>query len=239
LTDADFAEIGRLNHLTSLDVNNGLNDDRLALLTGLAALENLQTNQAQITDDGVKPLAKLRSLRNLKFFHPGASFSGAGLAHLAELPHLQSLTVAGSIAFNDDGMAAVARLKTLQEFRTWHAGVTQEGVKKLKELPNLKNLNLGQRLTYKPPACPTDGTIDILIELKSLETLQLSETRLSFTSLQRLKQLTTLKKLTLEGIEISKADLERLEKELPKVKVTWTEPNETYKKRIRALLGAE
>jgi hypothetical protein len=239
LTDADFAALGRLAHLKSLDVNNGLTDDRLALLAGLAELESLQTNLAQVTDDGLKPLAKLRSLRTLKFYHPGPSFSGKGLAHLADLPHLQSLTVAGSLAFNDDGMAAVARLKTLQEFRTWHAGATNEGVKKLKDLPNLKSLNLGQRLTYKPPACPTDETIDILADLKTLETLQLSETRLNFASLQRLKQLPMLKKLTLEGVDLSKADLERLKKELPTAAITWTEPNETYKKRIRALLGTE
>lgn len=239
LTDADFGQLGRLVHLKSLDVNKGLTNERLALLTGLSELENLQTNVAIVTDDGLKPLAKLRSLRTLKFFHPGPSFSGAGLAHLVDLPQLQSLTVAGSLAFNDDGMEAVSQLKTLQEFRTWHAGATQEGVKKLKKLPKLKSLNLGQRLTYKPPACPTDDTVAILAELKSLETLQLSETRLSFAALQRLKQLPALKKLTLEGVDLPIADVERLKKELPTVTIAWTEPNETYKKRIRALLGGD
>ena len=52
-------------------------------------------------------------------------------------------------------MAAVAKLTRLQEFRTWHAGSTDDGVKKLKELKHLKSLYLGQRLTYKPPASPT------------------------------------------------------------------------------------
>jgi len=237
LTDADFGQLGRLVHLKSLDLNNGLNNERLALLADLVELEYLQTNLAQITDDGLKPMARLKNLRNLKFFHPGPSFSGAGLAHLAELPHLQQLTVAGSLSFNDEGMAAVAKLTRLQEFRTWHGGATQEGVKKLKELPNLKSLNLGQRLTYKPPACPTDETIALLVDLKSLEMLQLSEARLTFTALQQLKQLPALKKLTLEGIEVPKADVERLKKELPMLKIEWTEPNDTYLKRIRSLFG--
>jgi hypothetical protein len=237
LTDADFAQIGRLVHLRTLDVNNGLNDARLALLQGLVALEYLQTNVADITDDGAKSLARLKSLRTLKFFHPGKSFSGAGLAHLAELPNLKQLTVAGSLAFNDDGMAAVAKLTGLQEFRTWHAGSTQEGVKKLKALTNLKSLYLGQRLTYKLPACPTDETVAILAEMKSLESLQLEEARLTFAALQSLKQLPALKKLTLGGIDMPKTDVERLRKELPGVKIEWTEPNETYMKRIRALFG--
>jgi hypothetical protein len=237
LTNDDFQQIARLPHLKSLSVNNGLSDDRLALLTPLTELEYLQTNVAQITDDGLKPLAKLKNLRNLKFFHPGKSFSGAGLAHLAELPHLERLTVAGSLAFNDDGMAAVARLTNLQEFRTWHAGATNDGVKKLKALKNLKSLHLGQRLTYKPPACPSDETLAILAELKSLESLQLDEARLSFGALVQLKQLTGLRKLTLGGIDLPKADVERLKKELPLVKIEWTAPNEAYRKRIRALFG--
>jgi len=238
LTDDDFRKITRLTHLRSISLSNGLNDARLSELTVLVNLEYLQTNLAQITDDGVKSLARLKNLRNLKFFHPGKSFSGAGLVHLAEMPNLERLTVAGSLAFNDEGMAAVAKLTKLKEFRTWHAGPTNEGVKKLKELKNLKSLYLGQRLTYKPPACPTDETIAILVELKSLESLQLDEARLSFAALQQLKQLSALKKLTLGGIDISKAEVERLRAELPLVKIDWSEPTETYQKRIRSLFGS-
>jgi hypothetical protein len=239
LTDADFRQIGQLVHLKTLDLNGGLTDDRLAQLAGLAELEYLQTNQAQVSDDGLKPLARLKSLRNLKFFHPGKAFSGAGLAHLAELPQLERLTVAGSLAFNDDGMAAVAKLSRLQEFRMWHAGPTQEGIKHLKELKNLKSLHLGQRLTDKPPACPTDETLAVLAELKSLETLQLEEARLSLTALRQLERLPALKQLTLGGVDIAREDVERLRKDWPRVKVEWTAPNEAYLKRIRALFGGD
>jgi hypothetical protein len=236
-TDEDFRQIPRLTNLKTLSLSNCLNDERLSQLTVLAKLEYLQTNLAQITDDGIKPLARLKNLRNLKFFHPGKLFSGAGLVHLPELPNLERLTVAGSLAFNDDGMAAVAKLTGLKEFRTWHAGPTDDGVKKLKELKNLKNLYLGQRLTYKKPACPTDETIAVLAEMKSLESLQLDEARLTFKALQQLKQLPALKKLTLGGIDIPKEAVEHLKKELPQVKIEWTEPNEVYQKRIRALFG--
>jgi hypothetical protein len=228
-----------LENLKTLSLSNGLNDDRLAQLAALAKLESLQTNLAQITDGGVKPLARLKNLKNLKFFHPGKAFSGAGLVHLKEMPNLERLAVAGSLQFNDDGMAAVAKLTGLKEFRTWHAGGTNEGVKKLKELKNLKSLYLGQRLTYKLPACPTDETIAIVAEFTSLESLQLDEARLTFRALQQLKQLPTLKKLTLGGIDIAKEEVERLRKEMPQAKVEWTEPNEVYQKRIQALFGSK
>jgi hypothetical protein len=239
LTDEDFRQITRLTHLKTLSLNRCLNDEGLSQLMPLEELENLQTNGAQITDDGIKPLARLKNLKNVSFFHPGKSFSGAGLVHLADLPNLERLTVAGSLAFNDDGMAAVAKLKGLKEFRTWHAGSTNEGIKKLKELKNLKSLHLGQRLTYKQPACPTDETIAVLAELASLESLQLDEARLSFTALRQLKQLPALKKLTLGGIDIAKEDVDRLKLELPQAKIEWTEPSEAYQKRIRALFGSK
>lgn len=237
-TKEEFLQITSLRHLKLLSMSDGLDDARFAQLAALPALEYLQTNLAQITDEGLKPLARLKTLKNLKFFHPGKAFTGTGLAHLATLPNLERLTVAGSLAFNDDGMGAVAKLAGLKEFRSWHAGQTNEGVKKLKELKNLKSLYLGQRLTYKLPACPTDETIPILVELKSLESLQLDEARLTLSALRQLKQLPSLKILKLGGVEIPKADIDRLRQELPGTKIEWTEPNEVYRKRIRALFGS-
>src|SRR5262249_14543403 len=84
LTDDDFRQIARLSRLKTLDLSNCLNDERLSQLAALEGLEYLQTNLAQVTDEGVKPLARIKNLKTLKFFHPGKSFSGAGLAHLAE-----------------------------------------------------------------------------------------------------------------------------------------------------------
>lgn len=235
LTDADFQQLAGLRQLRMLSLSKGLNDARLAQLAGLRELEYLQTNLADVTDQGLEPLAQLTNLTTLKFFHPGKAFTGAGLAQLARLPKLERLTVAGSLAFNDDGMAAVATLPHLREFRTWHAGPTQEGVRKLQGMKTLKSLHLGQRLTYRPPACPTDETIPLVAAMSSLESLQLEEARLTLGALRQLRQLPALKKLTLGGIDMPAEDVERLRQELPQVKIEWTRPNETYQKRIRAL----
>lgn len=157
------------------------------------------------------------------------------MAYLAELPDLEGLTVAGSFAFNDQGMAAVAKLTHLKSFRTWHAGQTEVGMKNLQELKNLKSVNLGQRLTMKPPACPTDETIGVLAAMKSLESIGLTEARLTLMALSKLKQLPALKKLTLGGVDIPEKDVELLRKELPRVEVKWTKPDEGALKRIRAV----
>ena len=237
LTDSDFQQITRLAHLQTLSLSSCLDDKRLSQLTVLGELERLATNGAQITDDGLKPLAQLKNLRTLAFFHPGKAFSGEGLVHLSKLPHFEGLTVAGSPAFNDLGMAAVARLAGLKEFRTWHAGGTDEGVKRLQSLKNLTSLWLGQRLTHKPPACPTDETVAILAEMKSLGSLQLDEARLTYAALLQLKRLPALRRLTLGGIDISQRDVEQLRQQWPQVKIGWTPPSDAYQKRIRALFG--
>ncbi len=236
-TEADFRQLGQLTHLKSLSLGRGVTDTTLPLFCGLPELEVLQTNECQVTDDGIKALTGLTSLKNLKLFHPGKAFSGTGLAQLAEMPNLERLTVAGSLAFGDEGMAAVGRLTRLKELRTWHAGQTLEGVKKLKELKNLKNLTLGQRLAYTPPTTLSDETLPVLAELTSLETLQLEEARLKLEALGQLKALSNLKKLILAGIDLSEADVERLRAEMPKVEIQWTRPSEVYLKRIEKLFG--
>ncbi|MCE9533832.1 MAG: hypothetical protein K8T89_22300 [Planctomycetes bacterium] len=237
LTDAEFRQIGQLTHLKSLQLSKCLNDQTLGYLTGLAELETIQTNLMEVSDDGIKQFAQLKKLKNLKFFHPGKTFTGKGMAALADMPNLEALTVAGSFTFGDDGMAAVGKLTQLKSLRTWHAGQTNEGIKHLKNLKNLKTLHLGQRLTYKPPSCLSDETIAILAELKSLESLQIEEARLKLSALTQLKQLPELKTLTLGGIDIPETDVDLLKKELPKVAIKWTKPTDVYMKRINAFAG--
>jgi len=236
-TEADFRQLGQLTHLKSLSLGRGVTDTTLPLFCGLPELEVLQTNESQVSDDGIKALARLTSLKNLKLFHPGKAFTGTGLAQLAGMPNLERLTVAGSLAFGDEGMAAASKLTRLKELRTWHAGQTLEGVKKLKELKNLKNLTLGQRLAYTPPTTLSDETLAVLAELASLETLQLEEARLKLEALGQLKALANLKKLILAGIDLPEADVERLRSEMPKVEIQWTRPSEVYLKRIEKLFG--
>jgi hypothetical protein len=239
LVEEDYRAIGKLNGVKMLTFGAGLTEKSLAVFAGLPEVNYIQTNLLQFTDDGARTFAKFPKLRTLKLFHPDKAFTGSGLAHLAELSSLEQLTVAGSFGFNDEGMAAVAKIKGLKEFRSWHCGQTDEGLKKIRDMPNLKALYLGQRLTYKPPAFPSDESLAVLAEMKPLESLQLDEARFSLEALRKLKRLPALKKLTLGGVDISEADVEQLRKDLPGVDVKWTAPNDVYRKRINALFGAK
>jgi hypothetical protein len=237
LGDSEFRLIGKLPHLKKLVVYGGckgLNDKTLAHLTGLATLEELHTDQIQVSDDGLKQLTALKELRALSFFHVSfgsKTFTGTGLAHVKELSKLERLTIAGT-PFNDQGMEALGQLTQLKEVGTWHTGQTAAGMDHLKGLKNLTRLHMGQRLYDGKPSL-TDETMAVLTELKSLESLQLDEARLTGAALAKLKALPKLKRLTLHVIDIPEAEVEALRGQLTSVEVKWDKPDDKGMKYIR------
>ena len=242
---AEFAAIGGLKSLKSLTLYGsckGLTDETLAHFAGLAALEELGTDGIQVTDAGLKHLANLPNLRSASFFHiafPDKGFTGAGFAAFKSLPKLERLTVAGT-PFNDRGMAAVAELTQLKEFRTWHTYQTQAGNEHLLKLTGLRSLMLGQRLRQwngkQNPWSIGDSTLATLAKLKSLESLSLDEVRLTHAALVQLKALPNLKRLTLQHADISEADIAKLRTDLFGVTIEWKPLTEDERKKLEGML---
>ena len=242
---AEFKQIGQLKSLKSLTLYgkcHGLTDDTLAHLAGLTALEDLGTDAIQVTDAGLKHLAALPNLRSASFFHiayPDKGFTGAGFAAFKTLPKLEKLTVAGT-PFNDQGMAAIAEMSELKEFRTWHTYQTQAGNEQLLKLTGLRSLMLGQRLRQwngKPnPLSIDDSTLATLAKMKSLESLGLDEVRLTHAGLAQLKALPNLKKLSLQRADISEADIAKLRADLPGVAIDWKPLTDDERKALAGML---
>lgn len=245
LGDAEFRLIGRLKDLTSLTLYGqckGLTDETLPHFSGLTKLEELGTDGIQVSDAGLAKLTALTSLRSLSFFHPSfgmKGFDGSGFAALKALPKLERLTIAGT-PFNDKGMAAVAEIQQLRDFRTWHTYQTQAGNESLTKLPELKSLWLGQRLRRYDGGSNSlsldDSTFDVLTKLKTLESLTLDEARLSLAALQRLKELPRLKKLELRRIDISEADIVALKTSLSSVMIDWKPLTDDERTKLEAFL---
>ena len=235
LTASDYAQIGKLGAVNVLNFGKGFDDAALKAIGSATNIETLSTNGMDVSDEGIRTLAAWKGLKTIAIFHPGKRLTGTGLAALTVLPHLERLTVAGSVEFGDAGMAAVATITQLKNFRTWHSGVTPEGVKKLAVLKSLTSITLGQRLSYTPPVTLSDAALPVLAELPLLEDIALQEARLSVGALNELKKLTHLKRLTLDGIDIPESDVAALKQQLPKTDVRWTAPTDANKKRIEAL----
>ncbi len=137
-------------------------------------------------------------------------------------------------------MTAVAEIKQLRDFRTWHTYQTSAGNESLTKLPELKSLWLGQRLRRydggSNAASLDDSTFNVLTRLKTLESLTLDEARLSLAALQRLKEVPRLKKFELRRIDISTADIEVLRASLPAVAIDWNPLQEDERTKLEALL---
>ncbi len=237
LTEGDYKLIRQTESLKSMSFGRGPTGAGLKILAGMPAIEGFGSNGTPLTDDDIALLATFKNLHGVTFFHPGGQFKGTGLAALAVLPNLENMTMAGSYAFGDPGMAAVGQLTHLKAFRTWHNNVTIEGIKSLVSLKELTNLMLGQRLSSKPPATISDDAIAVLANIPSLENLNVSEARLSLPALSKLSQLPNLKVLTLDGIDIPESDIATLKQQLPKTDIRFTPATPASLKWINNIFG--
>lgn len=226
-TEAEFRALGACATIKKLAISGKtITDETLPLLAGLTELEELSTDGAQLTDEGYRHFAAFPKLRSLALFHPAfrsERFTGSGLAHLKALPRLERLTFAGSTA-GDAAMEAVGQLAQLREFRTWHTAQTQAGNAHLTKLPNLTALRMGQRLPSRgknEPASFDESTMAVLSQLKTLESLELTEARLSAKIVPHLQALPKLAKLKIQTVDISPADVEAIKAALPNATVDW------------------
>ncbi len=226
-TEADFRALGSVTTIQKLTISGKtITDATLPLLAGLTNLEELSTDGIQLTDEGYKHFAPFQKLRSLALFHPAfrsAAFTGSGLVHLKSLPKLERLTFAGSTA-GDAALEAVGQLEQLKEFRTWHTAQTQAGNAHLVKLTNLTALRIGQRLPSYGKDSPIsfdESTMATLAQIKTLESLELTEARLTAAIIPHLKALTKLAKLKIQTVDISAADVDAIKAALPNVKVDW------------------
>jgi len=237
-TDADFRMLGSFKTIKDLTISGKtITDDTLTLLTGLTELERLSSDGIQLTDAGYKQFAAFRKLKSLSFFHPAfrsERFTGSGLVHLKVLPNLEKLTFAGSTA-GDAALEAIGQLSQLKEFRTWHTAQTQAGNAHLLKLTNLTGLRIGQRLPSwgkDSPISFDESTMETLSQIKTLESLELTEARLSAKIIPHLKALPKLTKLKIESVDISAADVEAIKTALPGCKVDHKPMSESEKEAL-------
>jgi len=237
-TEADFKTLGTVTTIKDLTISGKtITDETLALLTGLTELERLSSDGIQLTDAGYKHFAAFQKLKSLSFFHPAfrsKDFTGSGLAQLKALPKLEKLTFAGSTA-GDAAMEAIGQLTQLKEFRTWHTAQTQAGNAHLLKLTGLTGLRIGQRLPdwgKDTPVSFDESTMEVLALLKALESLELTEARLSAKIIPQLQALPKLTKLKIETVDISAADVEAIRTALPNCKVDFKPMSDSEKESL-------
>lgn len=155
-----------------------ITDDDLAMLAQCPKLKVLQLDdeQNQVTDAGIRHLAKLSSLEHLRI--QGGNVGDDGLELLASVKSLRILNLPQG-KFTDEGLARLRELPKLVQLRFGSPQVTSQGVARLAEFPALRQIHLiGVPLD--------DEAIAALSRIQSLESLYLDDVTCSDAALDSL-----------------------------------------------------
>jgi hypothetical protein len=163
----------------------------------------------KVTDDDLKELVGFTSLRRLEFSAP--EVTGTGLAALAELP-LEELHIMFAKGITDDGLKAVAKIKSLKVLNLPQGKFGDDGVKELAALTNLEELSdsdgvgdvgiyplktLTKLRKFSATNCKVgDGAMKTLATLPELRELQLygsAVTDLGYASIGKMEKLEKLR----------------------------------------------
>jgi len=238
ITIEDYRAIGQCRNLVTLHLladEMAFTDEAAAQLTGLDRLEKFFSNGARLTDDGFKSLASWKSLKQIGFDHWFRTKKdqpiGAGLAHLAALPNLESIRLGGCM-IGLEAMEALATIKTLKKLDVFHTFyVNDEALLPLRKLPDLRIFIAGPQFSPRL----TDAALRNLSEVKSLEEISLTETWLTYDGgFKHLAALPRLKKLSIPKVIASEEDVKKLKAELPNLVVEWTQPDEATTEKTKA-----
>jgi hypothetical protein len=146
-------------------------------------------------------------------FHWSTNITDAGIKHVAKLPRLRSLDIAHA-KVTDAGLAYLKDVKTLECLDLPSEGISDRGFESLAQLPLLRELDVsrvhrgdssGETGYY------TDKGIQMLANCTLLEELSIGSIGVTDASVETVAKLSNLKKLTLFGCtSVTDAGLKKL-----------------------------
>ena len=200
---AFFEHVGHLSTLESLNIiSTKFNDDWMPPLAKLTNLKVLRfTNNGKLTDAGMAHLAGLTKLENFSFV--GTQMTGKSYARFDGFTKLTRVSHRGSL-IDDEGLRQLCdHLPNLESLSLAHAKFTDVGAPHLAKLTKLKGLEVGASKA-------TPQALTHIAKLP-LEYLQLGEGFESGAAIAFIKDLATLRRLTLTNAEgITDTDLQGL-----------------------------
>lgn len=142
MTDALLERISRLAHLTALDLEGSkdLTDEGVRHLARLPGLRHLNLSGCGITNRGVEVLRKLPDLETVGL--AWTRMTDAGAASLRECGRLRAVDLSGT-ATGDGALRALAGREKLADFRSGNE-VTDAGLSLLHEFPVFKRWQGGE-----------------------------------------------------------------------------------------------
>ncbi len=248
LSEKALQAIVQLDGIEELYLNGcGLNDKNLETIAKLSGLQTLSLDANPILGSGLKRFSGHERLKVIS-----ASYCRISDLHLDEFPGLRKLQTL-DLRGNPIGDIALKRISSvlLPDLRRLLLGgtrITDVGLSHLSGFPSLQDLELNNRavtgrqlsalknlpirwLDLSRTACHSE-IAGSLLQLKSLRSLMLSETKLKGSDLEGLAEHEELAYLNLAGTQIKAQSLESLKRKLDGVEVDLKHPYGDVRKLI-------
>ena len=176
------------------DFRNDVTDQQLSALSKLPELQSLNFRGCyQLTDAGLRHVAKLKKLKSLDFASLG--INGAGLVHFVDSKALKSLDLSRT-GLIDASLKHLGSLHGLEALNLSHTKITDAGFRQCENLSELRSLNLANTSV-------TDAGLSHLKNMTKLESLILPPLATD-RCLGVLKSMTGLKEIAVSGERDSK-----------------------------------
>jgi internalin A len=194
-TDEALAEIAKRDDINVLRINADSPHGG-----GTKVIGNVEP-PSKVTDDGLRHLAGMKSLRLLDL--PMRGISDEGIKHLKDLNNLEELWL-DFLPLTDACTVHLKGLTNLKVLRFFQADITDEGMKNFSNMTKLEDLQLGRALI-------TDKSMPLIGKMTKLKTLDL-RTKITNEGLAHLSGLKKLTWLCLADTEASDSAMEHIGK---------------------------
>ena len=219
ITDAGMVHLRRLKKLVQLGLRGVLIDEGLQHLSELQNLQELDLYATVVTDDS---LAHLTNLKNLKRISLEDTFvSEEGIKRLRE--HLPNTEVdAGFISEEQRRSSRPFGKLRIPTYRSSKDEVYMVDLRNCKDLAEVMPHVLKQTglRSVQLGALATERLLDDIVQISSLETLNLSKSQLTAVGIKKLHSLKRLNTLNLNGCTLDDKALMSLQ-ELPELQNLW------------------
>jgi Leucine-rich repeat (LRR) protein len=215
VTDEGVKHLAKLNALERLALNG-------AKVTGagLGDLENLKLlnlNTTMANDTGLLEMARLKNLESLQLFN--TEVTDKGFRGLAGLNRMQSLTIhnrdltQGNRHITDAGISELAGLTDLRSLVLSRTQMSDAAAPMLAKMEKLQELDLaGSNIG--------DEGVRWIAQLEKLQKLRIGDTKVTDVCVPDILRLKNLVQLSISGKKFSYAARKKLEKMMPKCRIT-------------------
>lgn len=168
----------------------------------------------KITCNTSVPITTLQHLKGVTSLQlSNSQLTDRDVSYISEYPDLQSFIIYGNFGVTDASCDDIANISSLRELDINATGITGEGLKKLSALPSLYSLSLG----LSKGIAASD--LEHLRSCRSLKSLAIQSAEHDENLVEQLGSLSSLRVINLMNINMSEADITRLQKLLPECSV--------------------